>query len=109
MNRGGVRRNIYGHPIVNRSMRVTQTGPTSPESRTNDSLARKMDASAKSYELGSMTLNADGRSMENAPGILKPNGNVKRGKKASVSKEGRENVVTNIKIKTNESFKNTDF
>ena len=81
----------------------------------NDSLGRKMDASAKSYELGSMTLNADARSMENAQGILKPNirvdskRDVKRGKKASVSKEGRENVVTNIKIKTNESFKNTDF
>ena len=44
-----------------------------------------------------MTFNA-----ETSGTITKGFGNIKRGKKASVSREGRDNVVTNIKIKTND-------
>lgn len=101
--RSGVRKDMYGHPIVPRSMRNTQTGPASPERSLNESLTRKMDSSGRAFELGSMTLNADVKSFDASGGILKANGNLKRGKKANVSKEGRENVVTNIKIKRNDS------
>ena len=70
----------------------------SPDNRNNETLTRKMmESSGGSFALGAMTFNA-----ETSGTITKGFGNTKRSKKASVSREGRDNVVTNIKIKTND-------